>query len=218
MKRLFLFSGILVSVFFCLSYTTACSIVHGSGKMITEKRALSGFSGVAAGGAIELELSQADSYSVEVEADENVIGKVQTFVENGTLKIEMKETDLFENTKVHVKVTTPVINLIGIRGASRGNARDIKTEKLNIEVSGASKLVVTGTAKQVNSEVSGASKLDAKNLISEIASVECSGASTAKVHVNTSLKIDAAGASNVTYSGNPQITKETRGASNIAQE
>ena len=220
MKRLLLFSFIAISAFAFVGFNAACNVVHGSGKIITEKRVLSGFTAIDAGGAIELEVSQSDSYSVEVEADDNIMPKILTTVENGTLRISMqdKDFDFDKNATVHVKVSMPQISGIELSGASHGIAKNIKTDKLSLEVSGASKFMISGTASELNSEVSGASKLEAKELLADNASVECSGASKAHVHANTSLKIDVAGASKVTYSGSPKVTQASSGASSIAQE
>jgi hypothetical protein len=220
MKRPLLFSFCAISAIIFLSFNASCNVVHGSGKIITEKRALSGFTAIDAGGAIEVEVSQSDSYLVEVEADDNIMPRILTIVENGTLNISMqdKDFDFFNNATVHVKVSMPKISGIELSGASHGIAKNIKTDKLNLEVSGASKLIVSGTASELNSEVSGASKLDAKDLIADNAEVECAGASKAIVHANTTLKIEAEGASKVIYSGSPKVTEESSGASSIAQE
>ncbi|MFI5263202.1 MAG: head GIN domain-containing protein [Candidatus Kapaibacterium sp.] len=218
MKRLLLLSFFAISFIAFVGFNAACNIVHGSGKMASEKRPLTGFTGIEAGGAVDLEVSQSDSYSVEVTADDNILHKITTRVENGTLKIEMPEMDFFDNSTVHVKVSLPKLSALELAGASHGVAKNIKTDKLDLEVSGASKMIITGTAAELNTEVSGASKLDAKELITDNAVVECAGASKATVHANTSLKIEAAGASKVIYSGSAKVTEESSGASSIAQD
>ncbi len=218
MKRILLVSFCVISAVIFLTFNVACSIVHGSGKMASEKRTLSGFTAIAAGGAVELEVSQSDSYSVEVTADDNILPKIITKVENETLKIEMPNMDFFDNSTVYVKVSLPKLSSLELGGASHGILKDIKTDKLNLEISGASKLMVNGTVAQLNSEVSGASKLDAKELIADNAEIECRGASKALIHANATLNINAEGASRVIYSGSPKVSQETSGASSIAQE
>jgi hypothetical protein len=220
MKRILLFTLCVISSVALLSAITACNVVHGSGVMASEKRDLSGFTSIEAGGAVDLDVTQSDSYSVEVTADKSMLARVFTTVENGALKIEMKEGDFdfLDNSTVHVKVSLPKLSSLHLAGASRGIAKNIITDKLSLEISGASKLQVNGTVAQLISEVSGASKLEAKELIAENAEVECLGASKAHIHANTTLKIDAEGASKVVYSGSPKVTQEISGASNIAQE
>ena len=220
MKRILLLGFCVIAVVFFLNSTIACNVVHGSGKLISEKRDLSGFTGIEAGGAIDIEVTQADSYSVEIEADKNLMPHVRTTVESGTLKISTEDMnfDFFDHSTVHVKISMPKLSSFELAGASKGIAKNIKTDKLSLDVSGASKLIVAGTASSVNSEISGASKLEAKDLIADNVEVDCAGASKAYVHANATLKISAAGASNVIYSGSAKVSEESSGASSVERE
>jgi hypothetical protein len=218
MKQILLFSVCAIPVLILSSFNVSCIGVQGSGKIITENRTLSGFMAIEARSAIDLEVSQSDGYSVAVSADDNILPKVITKVEDGTLKIEVNNGDLFNSFTVHVKISLPKLSAVELSGASHGIAKNIQTDKLRLEISGASKLIASGTASELYSEVSGASKLEAMDLMTNNAEVECSGASKAHVHATTTLKINAEGASKVVYSGTPKVTEESSGASIIAQE
>jgi len=218
MKRILPFSFFSICAIFLLGFNVSCTRAEGSGKITTEKRPLSGFTGIEVEGAFEVEVSQSDSYSVEVSTDDDVLPKVITHVDGEVLKIEKHETDLFNSPTVHIKISLPALSALELHGASHGIAKNIKADKLNLEVSGASKLLVSGHVSDLHSEVKGASKLDAKELIAGNAEVECLGASNAFVHANTSLRITAAGASKVVYSGTAKVTEESSGASSIAQD
>jgi hypothetical protein len=218
MKRNLLFSFFTICVIFLLGFNISCTRAQGSGRIITEKRTLSGFTAIEVGGAIEVEVSQSDSHSVEVSADDNILPTIITKVDGDILKIERHEGDLFNSSTVHVKISLPTLSGLELSGASHGSAKNIKTDKLNLEISGASKLIVSGTVSELQSEVSGASKLDAKGLVADNIEIECAGASKAMVHANISLKINAEGASKVVYSGSPKVIEESSGASSIAQE
>jgi hypothetical protein len=218
MKRILLFSFFALSILFLLSFNVSCIGMQGSGRIISEKRTLSGFTAIEAGGAVDVEVSQSDSYSVEVSTDDNILPNIITKVEGETLHISRQDKDFFNNSTVHVKISLPKLSAIELSGASRGIANNIKSDKLNLEVSGASRLLMNGTVSELQSEVSGASKLDAKGLIADNVEIECSGASKAHVQANTSLKISAAGASKVVYSGTPKVVEESSGASSIAQD
>jgi hypothetical protein len=213
--------GIAILVVGLVSAAVVAGIIatstKGSGNLKTEKRALTNFAGVEAGGAIEVSISASADYSVEVTADDNLIHDVETKVKDGVLKIKMDDDDHYMNATVRVKIGMPKIESLEIHGASDANVSDVKTDKLNIDVSGASKVTIAGTATNAKSEVSGASHLSAASLNVEDLNVECSGASRATVHANNSLDIEASGASNVTYTGTPKsLTKHTSGASDIS--
>ncbi|HNQ14330.1 MAG TPA: DUF2807 domain-containing protein, partial [Pyrinomonadaceae bacterium] len=61
--------------------------VRGSGNIVTQKRDLSGFSKIDAGGAYEIEIVAQKDFSVEVQGDDNLIEFVKTEVHGDTLEI-----------------------------------------------------------------------------------------------------------------------------------
>ena len=60
----------------------------GSGKIVTEKRSLSGFKGVDVGGVFQVEITAGKEFAVEVETDDNLLPLIKTEVNNGVLEIE----------------------------------------------------------------------------------------------------------------------------------
>jgi len=102
-------------------------------------------------------------------------------------------------------------------GAAKGFAEGLRTDKLKIELSGASDCRITGQSDYLKVEASGASHLKALEFLSRNVDVEASGASSAQVHVQKSLQVDASGASHVKYKGSPNITKDLTGAASLHQ-
>ena len=201
------------------SLAISCNEVRGSGKVINQKRSVSEFTGVDVGGAIAIDVSQSAERSVEVEADDNVLPYVETVVENGILHIHMKEGSMFNNTSIHVKVSLPKLESLEVSGASKAIAKDIHSDKIKVEVSGASKVIINGTAKEAEYAVSGASTLKAKELVADNVAVECSGASSGHVYANTKLLANATGASHIGYSGSVNdVDRQESGASSISKD
>ncbi len=93
---------------------------------------------------------------------------------------------------------------IDAAGASKVSGR-LTTDTCDIEASGASKVSLTGSARQGDFEISGASKLNASKFVTELCSVEATGASAAYVHCTTTLSAEASGSSKVGYSGNCRV-------------
>ncbi len=192
--------------------------IKGSGKLVKESRSVTDFTGIEAGGAVKLDVTNSSSYSVEVEADDNLMSYVETKVTHGVLVIGMKDGYSYNNSTIHVHVSLPTLHSLEISGASEGTASNISTDKLSLELSGASHLNIDGKASKLTCEVSGASSLKAGDLMAENVSVECSGASSSYVYASSSLTVDASGASKVSYSGNPaDVTRESSGASSIVK-
>ena len=191
--------------------------VQGSGKVATEQRNVSDFSKVDAGGVFQVEIVAGKEYSVEVQADDNLLPLIRTEVRGGTLQISSEKRFNTRND-IKVRITAPNIEGIEASGASKVNASAIKGESLDIDTSGASKVSIAGETRQLNIQVSGASTIDASNLNAVDADVDASGASKVSVNATGNLKAEASGASSVNYSGSPaNVEKRTSGASRVNQ-
>jgi hypothetical protein len=187
--------------------------VQGSGNIVNEKRNLGDFNAIEVGGVFEVEVVAQKEFSVEVEADDNLLQFIKTEVNGDTLEIKTTKRISPKNT-IHVRISAPNIENLQVSGVSKVSLANLKNDSLKVDASGASKIKVDGETGNLEVELSGASRLDAENLKSENANVDGSGASSASVNVSGDLKADLSGASKVTYSGNPRnLEKSTSGAS-----
>jgi hypothetical protein len=220
----------LVIFIFALSvglvFSTNCSFggfsrlsgVQGSGTAKSETRNASGFTKIDAGGAINVQVAVQKDFSVVVQADDNLLTNIKTEVSGDTLKI-YSEDSISPKTRINVLVSMPVIEGLDVSGASTGNVAGVNTDLLELKASGASKIKIDGTAKELNAEASGASTVDAESLMVENADVQASGASKAIVAATNDLKVDASGASKISYVGEPKnIKQNSSGASSVTKK
>lgn len=190
--------------------------IKGSGQTASEVRDVTGFKGIDVGGVFLVEVTAQKEFSVEVEADDNLLQHIRTEVRNGVLHIET-ERKISPSTKMRVRINAPDINDLDISGVANVTVADIKNSSLNIDSSGASKIKVTGETSKLTVDVSGATKIDAENLSTVDATVDASGASVVTVNVSGELKGDTSGASKVLYVGTPSnVQKNTSGAGRVA--
>ncbi len=104
---------------------------------------------------------------------------------------------------------------IEMSGASNCEA-NIKTNKLIIEQTGATKLTLNGEIKTCEAEISGASKLYASSCVIKVAEIDVSGASYAELDVQDKLDANASGASSIKYKGEAKdIRAKNSGASSV---
>ncbi len=152
-------------------------------------------------------------------------------------KSECEKKFSCEEERVTINITCPKLELMKISGAacvkmegefksekmfiSIGGASvqtgTISVDELELNVSGASKITLKGTAKNMNVLVNGASRADLTQLQAEKAEVNASGASSVSVDTNT-FDGQASGAARINYSGNPTIVRsDVSGAGSIGQ-
>lgn len=209
-----------------LTFSTSCNFggfhslsgVQGSGVSKTEKRTVTGFKKIEAGGAVNLEIAAQNDFSVEVQADDNLLTNIKTDVSGDTLKI-YSEDRISPKTKINIKISMPAIEGLDVSGASSGVVSSAKTGSLSLTASGASNIKIDGQAKDLKADASGASTIEAENLRVENAEVEASGASKATVAATNDLDVNASGASKITYIGEPKnIKQNSSGASSVAKK
>ncbi|HEX8370237.1 MAG TPA: head GIN domain-containing protein [Pyrinomonadaceae bacterium] len=194
------------------------SKVKGSGNIQIEKRDASDFTSVKTGGAITVDIVAQRDFSVEVEADDNLLEHIKTEVKGDTLKI-YTEGSISTRNPIRVRIAMPQIESLDVSGASTGTLTNVKNETLTLDASGASKIKIDGEVKELIVDLSGASRLDAENLKAENVTVDANGASSATVAVLNDLNADASGASTIRYAGEPKnVKKNSSGASSVKQK
>lgn len=207
-----------------------------------EQRKLSSFDGLDISSAIKVNIIDNDyKGQITVSAPDNILPKIVTKVEQGTLKVYIDGSVQMSNGE-NIVVTVPHQKLrnIAVAGASavyvkhqlkvesmKLNASGASKIELNIltndlksEASGASKLVLEGNAQKVTMNISGASKVVAEDLKTASLFIDATGASKASVWAVNQLKVSASGASKVEYKAQNNLSTnlDTSGASKISEK
>jgi hypothetical protein len=192
--------------------------VHGSGNLATDRRSISGFKAVDVGSIFQVEITAQKDFSVEVEADDNLLPLIRTDVSDGVLTIE-SDKRLSSSNPIRIRISAPDIDDLKVSGVANVTVTGVKNTGLSVDSSGASKIKIAGETTRLTVDVSGATKVDAENLKAENANVDASGASHVTVNVTGELLTDASGASRITYTGTPaNLQKKTSGASHVSQK
>jgi hypothetical protein len=178
---------------------TGCTIIKGSGVLVTEDMDFGDFTRVEVGYAFQVEIVQSDQFSVSITADDNLFEYIRVSRQGSTLKIGVQPAVMFRSATYRAKVTMPQLLSLELSGATQGTVSGFQsTEDLDIEVSGASSLELEEIlAGDTTFDVSGASKI-----IGEIAAhdvnFDISGASTVRLlGMADDIKLDLSGASHV---------------------
>lgn len=221
MKKLAVIFGLALS----LTLITGCHGLHfgkgiaGSGVRKTEKRIVSEFKGIDIGGAYEVEvIAQKQEQNIELEGDDNILSLIKTEVKNGTLHVWSDKPFNVKNP-IRVKVAAEDIQALNISGACKVDAKNIKTDRFELNVSGASDVTIQGETTSLKIDSNGASKVDTEKLTARAANVSTNGAGTTRVYVSEEMTAEASGASEIIYSGDPKVVnKKDSGASKVTKK
>jgi hypothetical protein len=136
MRKLWLIGVVLAAVSLSgCSYFGPC--VNGSGPVVTEQREVGEFTGVNNTGSFDVYVTKADSFSVEVVAQESLIPIIETYVSGNTLIVETKSGGCYKSgSPVQVHVSLPETEVLTLNGSGRVFADVLTSTEVEISNSG----------------------------------------------------------------------------------
>ena len=209
--------------------------LEGNGNVKEETREAAPFDKIEVSGNFDIFIKPGNYSAVTIQADENLLEHIESYVSNGKLKISSKKKfSHFE--KLNVYITMNALNGLELSGAcevrTEGQMQgkdvemdfsgaveakvDLICEKLDVDMSGACELHLRGEGQKAKFETSGAGEINAEDFKTEECEVDMSGAGEARVYATNKLDIDISGAAEVRYRGNPgEINQNVSGAASI---
>jgi hypothetical protein len=206
----------LLAVLLVLS---ACSVLSGSGRVGTETRQVSGFTGIDLAGSGEVSVQQGDAESLTIEADDNLLPALTSEVSNATLKLGTKpRTTLRAKNPIRYRVTVKDLTGVSLSGSGSVKAQGVKLQTLRVDISGSGTVNLSGSTVEQNIELSGSGRYQAAELVSQKASADISGSGEVAVTVSRELKVDISGSGTVTYSGDPSVQQSVSGSGKVIKK
>ena len=216
--------------------TPAAAILIGSGHPATEERNVSGYHGIGLSAPADVEIVQGAAEGATVTADDNVVGKVETSVEDGILKIRLRDDDsLTLHTKIRVVVRAKSMDHIAVSGSGDVRAATLDTPRLKVaisgsgdvalpalatralaaHVSGSGDLSAAGRAESFEAHMAGSGDVKAAHLETQSADLHIAGSSDVAIWVKKSLDVSVAGSGDVRYYGDPDVRRSVAGSGNV---
>ncbi len=123
--------------------TIVSTTVTGSGTPETRNFNLTGFSGIQAAASFTVQVNRADSYKVQVTADNNLWDALDISVSGNNLHLQTKSGTSVSNSKLSAVVTMPSLKTLDLSGSTRANAAGfVSGDDLTATISGASTLAI----------------------------------------------------------------------------
>ncbi|MBD0358037.1 MAG: DUF2807 domain-containing protein [Rubrobacter sp.] len=184
--------------------------------VMSEARDVSGFNEVELKGVGNLSLEQTGSESLTVEAEEDVLPKIRTEVENKRLIISPERNTSINTTKpINYKLTVKDLNTLEVSGSGNVEAKDVNTDELAVTIGGAGDVEIRGSADSQEVEISGSGEYKAGDLESKEATIDVRGSGLATVNVSDELEAEVSGSGSVEYIGDPMVQQEVSGAGEV---
>ena len=225
MKTIKLFAIILfVTAIFQSTAIMATTVRDGR-----QTRPITGFHGVSVSSGIDLYLTQKNVEEVFVEADSEDLDKIITNVEDGILKIYIKEKSWWgigwnkRPRKVYVSFktldklhasagsdvySTSVLKLdnLDIEASSGSDIKiELEANEVHVGSSSGSDISLKGRAKSIRADASSGSDIKAGDFETQKCSAHVSSGADIRVNVTEELDAHASSGGDISYSGNPKL-------------
>jgi len=229
MKKILALGVLISAVVINGCYYGPC--MTGSGPIVTEVRDISGFTGVRSNGSFEVYVSQAEEFSVEVEAYENLLPIIETFISGYSLVVQTQDDNCYKSSpSIKVYVTLPELDVLELSGsgtlvadiaesqefecANSGSGYisidTVYAEDLHLANAGSGSIDVTKIfANEVRFDQSGSGVIDTGEILeSESLSIKHSSSGNVRAALVDGIKIDAI----MSGSGRIDLSGEVRDA------
>jgi hypothetical protein len=226
-----------------LGFLSSCTLLRGDevsprGEE-TKEFSVSDFNEVDGGSAIYYTIKKGSTFNITAIGDERDIDDLDIRVKGNRLKVDyVNRLGRIKRYRMDILIEMPTVEYVSFSGASDAVVKDFSglsklevrlsgasklrirqgIDKLTADVNGASTLFITDIINVLEANVSGASTVNAFEADATKAYVQASGASTVRVSVSDYLEVNASGASSVFYRGNPDIKEKTSGASKLKKD
>jgi hypothetical protein len=210
------------------SGVTGNSTVAEESRSVTEE-----FTEVHASEGLDVYVTQSDQFSIEVEADENVIDLIGTDIKDGELRIHCIENIGRATKKIYV--TLPEItSLESSSGADLSVTETITATDLNLHASSGSDLSIeveaqditahtssgadiriSGKTQHLKADASSGSDIKAQELLAETCNAEASSGADISVNVSEKLVAVASSGADVKYTGDASVESTKSAAGSI---
>lgn len=196
---------------------------------------LEDFSEVELNGLLDVTITRGNTYAVEWTGRDREKEKYKIYTQGNTLVIDYNnekrinwKSNPLKLEELSIRITLPELDRLEAGGAGKVRFADFTEDNLEIDASGvveirgevnvrdlqvnlngASELILKGEGTSLDARISGASRLSAYDYRVRDADVRTSGASKAKVYVTRRLEMHQGIASKINYKGNPDsVIKE----------
>ena len=187
--------------------------VRGNGTLRTERFSRSNFDSISIGGDWTVDIRQSETFSVTIDADENLFDYLYVDVSDNILHIGFQHGYVIGRSNCKAIITMPVLTQLTVSGDVA--ARNITVKNLKLNISGSGSFTASGTAQNLEGSISGSGNINTTRMEVEYADISISGSGSAKVWVTQLLIVHISGSGSVDYRGNPRIVPKISGSGSV---
>lgn len=240
-----LYTTLLVATLICTNVHAqffGSKKVSGNRNLKTESRDLKNYDKIEVSNQYSIELHKGVEGKITVEAEENLLEYIETYVKQGTLYIETQRgVRIKPSIRKKILIKVPIEEIESLKLLGSGNIYsndkiDCSTVDMNISgsgniqieldahtisasISGSGNITLNGNTSSLEAEITGSGYINSENLKASKVLAEITGSGSIKLSVLNELNAEITGSGNITYIGEPTIlSKEITGSGRILKK
>jgi hypothetical protein len=217
---------------------TSCQKINGKGEVVRISRSVTDYSGIELSMDATVYYTQGNLYSLEIEAQENLMGYIETVLKGEDLVIrEKKGVYLGKHDPIRIYITAPDISSLSVSGSGSINVTEswdgndlsasisgsgtitvlnLHCNRILSEISGSGNIEInSGLCNYEDFSISGSGSIDMRMVECATTYADISGSGDIYANVQKLLDAEIAGSGNIYYYGTPAINTHISGSGNI---
>lgn len=207
------FLALLIISSFTSCYMTVS--IDGSKNIIEEERTVDAFSSINIDGVCDVELLPGDEGEIVVSANDNIMSRVITEVNDGVLKIDLEDGN-YTNVDIEITVYVESIDYVRKDGVGSLDIDDLDPmEILEVWHDGVGNIKMSGEAKEFYYDHNGVGQLNAFAFETEYIHIKQDGVGSAEITASDLIEGSLNGVGSIYYKGNAEVDIDDDGVGNI---
>lgn len=195
--------------------------LNGEGPMVKERLNIDGFTSIGLGMQATVYLTQGKEYSVQIEAQKNIIDALKKEVKDDSWNIGFDNNMRVRNyKKAKVWITMPTLEDVAIGGSGEiyGETPFLDLGNLKISIGGSGEIALAGDAKDVKLNIAGSGTIKTADLKATNAKVSIAGSGKTYIHIinDGDLNVSVAGSGKVFYKGDAKVKTSIAGSGSVS--
>ena len=203
----------------CTGQTQTVSTVEtitGSGSMTSETREVGAFHGIELLGSGDATITVGDTYSLTIEAEDNILPYLTSEVENGVLVLGTRNNvSLISREGWRYTITVESLDQLNLAGSGDAVVTGLSGEDFTAAIYGTGSITVSGAVDAQTVTINGSGAYEGYNLESSRAVVQINGSGSVYVTVADQLEAQVLGSGDVRYAGAPTVTEDIQGSGSV---
>lgn len=210
--------------------------VEGNNNVITRIRSINTFDEIYVEGNFNVYFTIADTTSLRIEAEENLVPLIITKVSGQQFYVKPKDDFQLDNNKaMNIFLTSPNLEGVVLSGSGLLVCDSLFTDFLSVEITGSGKvqfdkldlndiegsisgsgdIVLAGEVDRSEFEITGSGAIRALDLVQNDCDARITGSGNIYVNVVDYLKARITGSGNIYYVGNPIVDEIITGSGDV---